>query len=171
MPDGRAPYFVDQQDEEVEEEEETINYVRIILDHIDVPTNQVLNGDVWYKLSLYFFDPINRSVLGRIWRSDILRPRKTTDGQVGCVLHDTVYLYSSDIQKTHFIVFELDSYETDGGNLGSAVCWGAENVAEFLSDVKGSHKRTTPVYSGPSRAIYAFGGKTVLEKLKNVKIR
>ncbi|TPP62242.1 hypothetical protein FGIG_03100 [Fasciola gigantica] len=157
MPDGWAPYFVDQQNEEVEEEE-TINYVRIILDHIDVPTNQVvLNDTVWYKLSLYFFDPINRSVLGRIWRSDVLRSRKTTDGQIGCILHDTVYLYSSDIQKMHFIVFELDSYEKDGGNLGSAVCWGAENVAEFLSDVKGSHKRTTPVYSGPSRAIYAFG--------------
>lgn len=78
-------------------------------------------------------------------------------------MKQTLYVYSSDIQKSHLLVFELCGYEAEKGDTGTAVCWGVEPFFNLLSNVKTIPKRTTLLYLGPSRALYVFKGTILLE--------
>lgn len=166
MCDSWAPYFLVQENGDIEEPND---YFKITLNHIEIPTNQVVNTFANYRLTVCFFDFMRRTVLGRLWRSDHLRLRKTADGRTGCILHETLYIYSSDIQKSHLLVFELCGYEAGKGNAGIAICWGFEPIFNLLSNVKTIPKRTTLLYLGPSRAIYVFKDPSNLKEIPSTK--
>ncbi|VDP91047.1 unnamed protein product [Echinostoma caproni] len=90
-------------------------------------------------------------MLGRLWRSEILRSQKTSDNRIGVILNDSLYLSSSDIQKTHFLIFELSIYDPSDETQGLAGCWGAEPMQNLISENKGTCKCATVLHLGPCR--------------------